>query len=97
MESIKWEVHNNSANASVGGVRLSVYAFTNRNKKTKYVSHVYCPYVAKISEMIDGPIRKTLKEAQNDAIRLAREFLLNHQTCLNAELKNFGLEQGDDE
>ncbi len=95
MPQIIWEVYNNSANASVGGVRLSVYAFSNRNKITRYVSHVYCPHIASITEMIDGPIRKTLKKAQNDAIRLAREFLLNHQTCLNIELKNFNLEPGD--
>ena len=97
MKPIKWEVYVNSANASVGGVRLSVYSHVTKSNKTKWMALVYYPYISRITEMIDGPIRKTIEEAQEDAIRLAREFLLNMQTCLNIELANFGLEPGDEE
>jgi hypothetical protein len=44
-----------------------------------------------------GLLRPTIKRAQEDAVLLARELLLDIQTCLNTELANFGLKPGDEE
>lgn len=38
-----------------------------------------------------GPFRKSLSKAKEDAIRLARELLLDYRAGLAVELKNFDL------
>lgn len=38
-----------------------------------------------------GSMRKSLVEAKEDVIRLARELLIDYQTCLTIEMKKFDL------
>ena len=38
-----------------------------------------------------GPVRKSIAKAKEDAVRLAREILLDYHTSLLAEMANFGL------
>ena len=39
----------------------------------------------------EGPMRRSMAEAKEDAVRLARELLLDHYTCLKVEMTNFDL------
>lgn len=38
-----------------------------------------------------GPTRKSMVKAKEDAVRLARELLLDYYVCLKAEMANFDL------
>ena len=46
---------------------------------------------AKISEK--PRMRQSLSDSKEDAIRLSKELLLDHQAALHIEMRNFGLEQ----
>lgn len=92
MKSIKWKVSKHSARAIVGGMRLSCSL-----NKTRWYASVYCMKLELFNSTMCHKTYTTLKEAQNEAVRLARELLLDVQTCLNVELANFGLEPGDEE
>lgn len=92
MKTIKWKVTKSSARATVGGMRLSCSL-----NKTRWYAGVYCMKLELFSSTMCYKTYKTLKEAQEEAVRLACGLLLYIQTCLNIELKNFGLEPGDEE
>jgi hypothetical protein len=93
MKDIKWDVSKYSANVKVGGVQLSCQQYVSlRTRKIKWYAVAYCPRIRNC-EMRFGPYREILDMAQEDAVRLACELLFEYQTCLNAELKNFGVEE----
>jgi len=92
MKAIKWKVSEYSANATVGGVNLACLKHTTTRNKTRWYAIAYFRKLIN-AEMRYGPTRKTREEAKEDAIRLGREILLDTQTCLSAELENFGVEE----
>ena len=96
MKSIKWVTSKYSSGTVVGAFNLSCVWCTSKLKRP-WCAIVYCTKVSSMSNLKYGPMRKTVKEAQEDAVLLARELLLDIQTCLNSELANFGLEPGDEE
>lgn len=50
-----------------------------------------CTWIGGTPIAKDGPIRQSLSQTKEDAVKLARELLLDYKECLDKELKNFDL------
>lgn len=105
MRKINWKPKgsNKHASARIGSISLSchlhypslnwLWVHTNDKRRCRWFAVVSTSehkgyYVA---EERKGPIRHSLSKAKEDAIRLARELLLDHQAALDIEKKNFDL------
>ncbi len=77
--------------AHVGNVVLRCHlAFSENSVCQEWFAGVH---IGKIGCAIGcyGPIRKSVSKAKEDAVRLARQLLLDFQTDISAEIKNFDL------
>lgn len=86
MKDIKWEFSSN------GSVFVKIGAFELRCLKsgTRWFAYVYTSHVG--NEGREGPLRHSLSKSKEDAVRIAREMLLDHQAGLVIEMKKFDLE-----
>lgn len=91
MKKIEWvKSGDNNVSAIIGCVYLRCFGYLSpiSGDKTWFAD-------ASINElsmmMRNGPTRKSLSEAKEDAIRLARELLLDSHAVITNEMKNFDL------
>lgn len=91
MKEIKWvKSGDNNISAIIGRVYLGCFGYLSpiSGNRTWFAD-------ASINElsmmMRNGPTRKSLSEAKEDAVRLARELLLDGHAALVNEMKNFDL------
>lgn len=104
MRKINWKGSDEYANARIGGINLYCHLLpisssnwrwmcTNSKRRRRWSATVsineHKGYYA--AEERKGPIRYSLSKAKEDAIRLVRELLLDHQAALDIEKKNFDL------
>lgn len=96
MKKINWtpDDSKNHAWAQIGGVVMQVNRYFPIVTKTKRW-RADASIRQECGTFRTGPIRKTMDKAKEDAVRLARELLLDHHTCLLAEMKNFDIEVQD--
>ncbi len=92
MKDIKWEssIASSGSFARVGSMVLHCYMGYTGNSNKRWWAVVYMG--VKGYRPISGPIRHSLSKSKEDAVRIARELLLDHQAGLAIEMKNFGLE-----
>ncbi len=92
MRKINWTPKRPSKNnnpyvtARIGNVVLHCYSDFKRNSKCLWYASVYIDRFGR-----HGPMRKSLARTKKDAILLACELLLDYQTSLNIEMRNFDL------
>jgi len=92
MIKIRWKenVWTHSVTARIGCVIMDTHVLhTNAGKKLWYAN---ASIVGQSGTFKTGCKRKSMAKAKEDAVRLARELLLDNHTCLLAEMKNFDLE-----
>ncbi len=89
MRKINWKVEKYWAEAEVGNISLVCYKRRNKKKKiyewfARVSIHGICDDGWK-----DGPMRRSLKKAQEDSIRITREVLCNYKEAVDAEIKRW--------
>ena len=89
MKKINWKPKGLKAEASayVGCIRLCCYKHYTRRAECRW----YASVGHTAANMRYGPKRCSSSKAKEDAVRLARELLLDYQAGLTAEMKNFDL------
>ena len=93
MRKIKWEPKGSSeyARGVVGGIKLHCSFTGAKGSRRRWFANVYFQIKNEINTLRYGPKRKSLAEAKEDAVQLARELLLDYYASLIQEMKNFDL------
>ena len=88
MKKIKWKPKgsNKYARAEVGCVVIHINLCYTNTKFRRWYADVS---LQKGSDFRIGPTRKSMDKAKDDAVRLAREILLDYRTAVEKELANF--------
>lgn len=91
MRKIEWKPKGSSkyASARIGNVMLYCNSIFTRSAKRRWHADVSICQLS--STMRHGPVRQSLSRAKEDAIRMARELLLDYHAVVTAEMKNFDL------
>lgn len=92
MRKINWQPKGSgiSASTKIGCIDLCCRHFHSKSEWRARVV-INNDWRFRASSLRYGPIRKSLSRAKEDAIRLAREMLLDYQAGLAVEMKNFDL------
>ncbi len=76
--------------AMVGSIELCCYYYDiGKHSKPRWCADISIRRIS--GTFMLGPMRKSLDEAKNDAVLLARKLLLDFQICLDIEKKKFGI------
>lgn len=91
MKKVNWKPNGSTQDviANVGCMTMYVYCsgrLANKDKsKYRWFAEVFI--LSQRSQF--GPMRKSMAKAKDDAVQIAHQILLDHQSCLDAELKNW--------
>ncbi len=94
MKEIEWEKRGwqNPIFAEIGSISLHCYPRLTATGLVRWYGRAWITkYPQYPNNARVGGLRHTLGRAQEDAVRLAHELLLDYRAGLDAELKNFDL------
>jgi len=91
MKKINWKQHSpNYIEARVGNVVLRCFSYRNLiSLKLRWKA--YASIRETSSTLRYGPLRNSLSKAKEDAVRLARELLMDYKASLTVEMKRFDI------
>jgi hypothetical protein len=91
MQKINWEPKGSrdSVNTQIGQIRLHCSRSFLASGDVRWYAYIYI--TSGVRFFREGPFRCSLQEAKEDAVRLARELLLDYQEGLDIEKANFDL------
>lgn len=93
MRKIKWKQGTYSFSAEIGSIKLYCSMVWTKSGKERWYANVLVKSLQYSGrEILYGRYRRTKPEkAQEDAVELARNYLLDMQAGLDVEMENFGL------
>ena len=89
MKKINWKVTKYSARAKVGSIELTCFSQRTTNKKTFKWYSLVSLFGTYYSGLTIGPTRRSLNEAQEDAVRMTRELLYDYKEAVDSEMKHW--------
>ena len=91
MKKINWEGSRKDAVARVGCVIMYCNTYRHNRKNSKPYLLASVSVQQRSGTFTTGEKCKSMTAAKEDAVRIARELLLDHYVCLQAEMANFDL------
>lgn len=92
MRKIDWKPNGSAENvlARVGCMIMHVYCSGRLAKpKNKSKRRWFAEVFISSQRSQFGPMRKSMDKAKDDAVQISYQILLDHQSCLDAELKKW--------